>query len=81
MCQQNKVISGPDNGLLPNGHLAIIWTSADLFLNGSLETNFNEIFIKIFFVPENHLKNVGCKMSAISLNVLSKRDDLNQHLV
>ena len=50
-------IIGSDNGLSPGWRQAIIWTSAEIFIIGSLATNFNEILIKlyIFSYKEIHL--------------------------
>ena len=42
----NWAIIGPDNGLLPSRHQAIIWTNVDLLSTGFLETNYSEISIK-----------------------------------
>ena len=75
-----QTIIGSDNGLLPGQHQAIIWTSAGILLNGTLETKFSEILSKIytFLLRKMHFENVIWKMAAIflGLNVLkSKQSD------
>ena len=62
----NRVSIGSDNGLSPNRHQAIIWTSSGLLSIGPLGTNFSGILIKIkkLFVQENASEYV-CEMMAI----------------
>ena len=56
----NLTIIGSDNGLSPGWHQAIIWTSAEILLNGPLGTNFNEILIEIYTFS---FKKIYLKMS------------------
>ena len=59
----NLVSIGPDNGLSPGRRQAIAWTNADLFIIGSLGTNFSEIGVKIqkFPIMKMHLKMSSAK--------------------
>ena len=52
------VIIGSDNGLSSVRRETITWTNTDLFPNGQLGTNFNEIRIKIqnISIMKLHLK-------------------------
>ena len=50
---------GSDNGLLPDRHQAIIWTSAGILSIGPWGTNFSQISIKI---KSYSLKRLHCKM-------------------
>ena len=43
----DSTIVGPDNGLPPGGHQAIIWTNAGIFLNRLRGTNFSETLTKL----------------------------------
>ena len=63
----NLTLIGSDNGLLsPDWRQAITWTNAGILLNGHLETNFNEILIKIHtYSLKNAFKNVVCETKAI----------------
>ena len=62
ICVSDLTIIGSDNGLSPGRRQAIIWTNAELLLNGSLGTNFHEILIEIL---ENVFENVVCEMASI----------------
>ena len=73
----NKLtIIGSDNGLSPDRRQAIIWTNADLLLNGFLETSSSEIGIKIwaFSFKKMHLQmsSVKWRPFCLGLNVLIK---------
>ena len=63
MCICKLTIIGSDNGLSPGWCQAIIWTSAEILLIGSLGTNFCEILIEIyiFSVKKMHLKMLSGK--------------------
>ena len=63
ICVGDLTIIGSDNGLSPGRHQAIIWTSAELLLNGTLGTNLTEILIKIitFSFKKMHLKVSSAK--------------------
>ena len=68
-------IIGSDNGLSPGRRQAIIWSNAELLLNGPLGTNFSEFLIKILTFS---LKKMRLKVSSVkwhpfclSLNVLT----------
>ena len=69
-------IGHSDNGLSPDRHQAIIWTTVDLLSIGLLGTNFNEIWIKIgtFLFKKMRLKMLPLKWQAfcLGLNVLTK---------
>ena len=39
---------GPDNGLSPGQHQAMIWINAGILLNGPLGTNFSQILIELY---------------------------------
>ena len=60
-------IIGSDNGLLPGRRQAIIWTSGGILLIRPIQTNFNEILIKIdtFSFLKNPFENVVWKMGSI----------------
>ena len=47
ICVSKLTIIGSDNGLLPGGRQAIIWTNAGIMLILPLGTNFSEILIEI----------------------------------
>ena len=47
ICVGKLTFIASDNGLAPGRRQAIIWTTAGILLIGPLETNFNEILIKI----------------------------------
>ena len=67
-------IIGPDNGLSPGQHQAIIWNNAGVLLIWTLGTNFNEILSKIhtFSFKKMHLKMSSVKWLQVCfcLNVL-----------
>ena len=42
----DMTIIGSDNGLSPGRRQALIWTNAELLLNGPIGTNFREFWIK-----------------------------------
>ena len=46
ICISKLTIIGPDNGLPPGRHQAIIWTNDGILLIGSLGIHFSEILIK-----------------------------------
>ena len=75
ICVGNLTIIGSDNGLLPGGRLAIIWTNDGILLIGLLGTNFREILIKIhtFSFNKMHLKISSAKWwpFCFGLNVLN----------
>ena len=58
ICVSKLAIIGSDNGLSPGRRQAIIGTNAEIFLIGTLGTNFSEnvIEIDIFSFKKNHLK-------------------------
>ena len=58
VCVGKLTITGSDNGLSPGRRQAIILPNAGILLIRPLETNFNEILIKIhtFSFKEMHLK-------------------------
>ena len=70
ICVSILTIIGPDNGVLPGRHQAIIWTNAGILLNGPLGTNFSEILIKIltFSFNKMHLKVSSAKWQPFSLS-------------
>ena len=74
ICISDLTIIGSDNGLLPGRRQAIIWTNAELLLNGPLGTNFSEILIEIlsFSFKKMCLKVSSAKWSlfCLGLNVL-----------
>ena len=58
----NQFIIGSDSGLSPVLCQAIIWTNDGLLLNGPLETNFSENWLKYqHFIKENNFQNVVWK--------------------
>ena len=59
----NLIIIGSDNGLSPNQHQAITWTSAGILLIGILLIHFSEILIKIhiFSFTKMHFKMSSAK--------------------
>ena len=67
ICVSKLTVIGPDNGLSPGRHQAIIWTSAGILLIGPLGTNFNEFFYRnsYIFIQENPFENVVWKMASI----------------
>ena len=75
ICVGNVTIIGPDNGLWPSRHQAIIWTNAGILLNGPWGTNSSEILIGIhtFSFKKIHLKMLSAKWRpfCLSLNVLT----------
>ena len=74
ICVGELTIIGSDNGLSPERRQAIIWTNAELLLNGPLGTNFSKFLIKIltFVFNKMHLKMSSGKWrpSCLGLNVL-----------
>ena len=74
ICIGNLTVIGSDNGLSPERRQAIIWTNAGILLIGPLETNFNEILIRIqtFSFKKMHLKISSAKWRpfCLGLNVL-----------
>ena len=48
ICVSDLTITGSDNGLSPGRRQVIIWTNAELLLNGTFGTNFSDISINIF---------------------------------
>ena len=74
ICVGKLTIIGPDNGLSPGRHQAIIWTNAGILLIAPLGTNFSEILIgiKIFSFRKIHLKISSAKWGpfCLGLNVL-----------
>ena len=74
ICVGNLTIIGPDNGLLPGRHQAIIWTNAGILLIGPWGTNFSEILIGIqtFSLQKMQLKMASAKWRpfCLGLNVL-----------
>ena len=74
-CVCKSTIIGSDNGLLPDGHQAIIWTNAGILLIGPLGTNFTKFLIEIntFSFKKMHLKMSSGKWRrfCLGLNVLS----------
>ena len=74
ICVGKLTIIGPDNGLSPCRHQAIIWTNAGILLIGPLGTNFSENLIEI---QTFHSRKCPWKMSSakwcpfcLGLNVL-----------
>ena len=63
ICVHNLTITGPDNGLSPGRHQAIIWTNAGILLIGPLGTNFSELLIGIqtFSFKKMQLKTSSAK--------------------
>ena len=75
ICVSKLTIIGPDNGLSPGRHQAIIWTNAGILLIRTLGTNFSEILSRIhaFSFKTMHLKMSSEKWRpfCLGLNVLS----------
>ena len=76
ICVGNLTIIGPDNGLSPGRHQAIIWTNARILLIGPWGRNLNEILIGIHTFS---FKKINLNMSSakwrpfcLGLNVLNK---------
>ena len=67
ICVGNLTIIGSDNGLLPSGRQAIIWTNAGILLIEPLRTNFSEILTEIqtFSFKKMHVKISSAKKAAI----------------
>ena len=63
ICVNKILIIGSDNGLSPDRHQAIIWTSPGILLIGPLGTNLSEILgkIHIFSFKKIHLKMSSAK--------------------
>ena len=76
MCVDNLTINGPDNGLLPGRHQAIIWSHAGILSFEPLRTNFSEILIEIhiFLLKKNAFGNVVWKTARAA--ILSREDEL-----
>ena len=74
VCVSKLTIIGPDNGLSPGRHQAIIWTNAGILLIPTLGTNFSEILIEIntFSLKKMHLEISSGKRrpSCLGPNVL-----------
>ena len=75
ICGSKLTIIGLDNGLSPEQCQAIIWTSAEILLIGTLGTNFSEILMEIqtFSLKKLHLKmsSAKCCSCRLGLNELS----------
>ena len=75
ICVSKQTTIGLDNGLAPGRRQVIIWTNARILLIAPLETNFNEILIKIltFSFKKMHLKVSSAKWRSfrLGLNVLT----------
>ena len=67
----NQASIGPDNGSLPVQHQAIIWTNADLWSIGPLETNTSEIFIDMSSFKKIQLKTLSAKWQSFCLGLNS----------
>ena len=64
ICIGKLTIIGPDNGLSPGRHQAIIWTNAVILLIEPLGRNFNReilIGIQIFSIKKMRLKMSSAK--------------------
>ena len=76
ICVGNLTIIGPDNGLSPGRHQAIIWTNAGILLIGPWGTNFSDILIGIraFSFKKTHLKMSSAKWRPfyLGLHVLTE---------
>ena len=76
ICVGNLTIIGPDNGLSPGRHQAIICTDAGILLIGPSGTNFREILSEIhtFAFNKMHLKMFSGKWRpfCLGLNVLKR---------
>ena len=70
ICVSKLTINGSSNGLWHGRREAIIWTSAEILLIGSLETNFSEI--QTFLSTKMQLKMSSAKWRpfCLGLNVL-----------
>ena len=84
ICVSKLTITGPDNGLAPGQHQAIIWTSAGILLIRTLGTNFGEISIKTltFSFKKMHLKVSSAKRRpfCLSLSVLKRVNRPNHRI-
>ena len=71
ICVGNLTIIGPENGLLPGRHQAIIRTNAGILLIEPSQTNFSEISIEIhtFSFKEMHLKMSSVKWRPFCLGL------------
>ena len=67
LCVSKQDIIGSDNGLPPVRRQAIIWANVGILLTGPQGTNFSDISSEIlnFFIKENAIEHVVCKMAAI----------------
>ena len=83
ICVSKITIIGPDNGLSPSRHQAIIWSNAGILSIRTLGTNFSEILIEIhtFSFKKMHLNMSSGKWrpSCLSLHVLSTARGSKQH--
>ena len=77
ICISKLTIFDSDNGLSLGRCQAIIWTSAEILLIGSIGTNFSEILmeIHIFSFKKMHVKILSVKWGpfCLSLNMFKQR--------
>ena len=77
ICVDNLTIIGPDNGVLPGQHQAIIWTNAEIFLIGPLGRNFSENLIEILRVSYKKMRLKGSSTKwrpvCLGLNMLTSQ--------
>ena len=75
ICVRKLTIIGSENGLSLGRHQTIIWTNAGILLNGTLGSNFSEIWSEIhtFSFTKMHLNISSAKWRQIclGLNVLT----------
>ena len=75
ICVNRLSITCSDNGLEPDWHQAIVWTSAGILLIGPLGTNFSEILIEIltfsFMKMRLKVSSATWRPFCLSLNVLN----------
>ena len=71
ICGGNLTIIGPDNGLSPDRHQAIIWTNAGILSIGPLGTKLSEILIAIHILSfkKMHLKMSSAKRRPFCLGL------------
>ena len=71
ICVGTNTNIGPDNGLSPDRHQAIIWISAGILFIGPLGTNFSEVLIGVqtFSFKKMHLKMSSGKWRPFSLGL------------
>ena len=67
ICVSKLTITGSDNGLLPGGRQAIIWTNAGILLIRNLRNKlqWNLKQNSCIFIQENAFENVVCEMASI----------------